>query len=169
MTDWEHKARDLFSLLTKTEAERDDAIAHDYRKLMCMGVGDGSGSLFVYGDYESIKAAQSRVFAYEKSLVERAALKARVAEVTKERDEARRQWKNYESAASDVWDRLQFAESSLAASRRQVEGLKEDLERIHSAADEGSYRGCPHCLQVMGMIDDALSALDAPQPEAADE
>lgn len=27
----------------------------------CMGVGDGSGKLFVYGDYESIKAAQAIV------------------------------------------------------------------------------------------------------------
>lgn len=32
----------------------------------CLGVGDGSGSLFVYGNYESIKAAQDKIFRSEK-------------------------------------------------------------------------------------------------------
>lgn len=46
-----------------------------------LGVGDGSGQLFVHGDYNSIKAAQAIV-------EERDQLRQRVAEVERERDEA---------------------------------------------------------------------------------
>ena len=40
----------------------------------CMGVGDGSGNLFVHGDYDSIKAAQAIVFRMERLKAENEAL-----------------------------------------------------------------------------------------------
>jgi hypothetical protein len=48
--------------------------------MMTLGVGDGSGRLFVYGDYDSIKAAQSISIAAEN-------LAKRVSELQKRRDE----------------------------------------------------------------------------------
>ncbi|MFO0451070.1 MAG: hypothetical protein ACK52I_20840 [Pseudomonadota bacterium] len=56
----------------------DAAEAHDYRKMTALGVGKGSGSLFVYGEYEAIKAAQALVFRAEKA--ERERDEARAAE-----------------------------------------------------------------------------------------
>lgn len=57
---------------------------------MTMGVGDGSGKLFVHGDYDSIKAAQAIVLRMEESLRERDALqeqvKALAAENVAQRD-----------------------------------------------------------------------------------
>lgn len=42
------------------EREEVEALrANDVRRMSQLGVGDGSGSLFVYGNYESIKAAQA--------------------------------------------------------------------------------------------------------------
>lgn len=32
---------------------------------MCLGVGDGTGNLFVYGDYDSIKTAQNKLLELE--------------------------------------------------------------------------------------------------------
>jgi hypothetical protein len=49
----------------------DDAEAHDYRKLTALGVGNGYGSLFVYGEYDAVKAAQALVFRAEKAERER--------------------------------------------------------------------------------------------------
>lgn len=45
----------------------DAAEARDYRKLTALGVGNGYGSLFVYGEYDAIKAAQDIVFRAEKA------------------------------------------------------------------------------------------------------
>jgi hypothetical protein len=58
------------------------AEAHDYRKMNCMGVGDGSGKLFVYGDYDSIKAAQALIFRSEEA--QRDLIKECVREVLNE-------------------------------------------------------------------------------------
>lgn len=54
----------------------------DPRLAMCMGVGDGSGQLFVYGDYDSIKAAQ-------RGVIERGELHATIARLTAELEAAR--------------------------------------------------------------------------------
>ena len=42
-----------------------------------IGVGDGSGSLFVHGDYESIKRVQSMIFELEKLRSENEELKSK--------------------------------------------------------------------------------------------
>lgn len=44
--------------LDAVRAERDEL---ELKTGVCMGVGTGAGNLFVYGDYESIKAAQAIV------------------------------------------------------------------------------------------------------------
>lgn len=49
--------------------------------MVCMGVGDGGGRLFVYGSHDSIKAAQATIFEVEK-------LRAYVVSLRQERDEA---------------------------------------------------------------------------------
>ena len=70
-----------------------------------MGVGDGDGNLFVYGDYDSIKAVQAIV-------LERDALKA---EIEKEKAKAH---KAQEVADWHLSHRT-FAESQLEAARKQ--------------------------------------------------
>lgn len=65
------KVQGLTDKLLNAERERDDARSElaEVRKVMLyngepgttMGVGDGTGNLFVTGDYESIKAAQKIV------------------------------------------------------------------------------------------------------------
>jgi hypothetical protein len=45
-------------VVPKINALRAAAKNHEY----CMGVGDGSGNLFVYGDEASIKAARALIF-----------------------------------------------------------------------------------------------------------
>lgn len=78
-------AMDVMSITSKHAAEMSTLVAEIKRMrgtldLPCsMGVGDGSGQLFVHGDYESIKAAQAIVF-------ERDAL---AAELVKTRDTMR--------------------------------------------------------------------------------
>ncbi|MBH3164577.1 hypothetical protein I5N01_05490 [Serratia marcescens] len=53
------------ALLADNEA-KDRRIAElEAKTAMTMGVGDGGGSLFVHGDYDSIKAAQHIVFENE--------------------------------------------------------------------------------------------------------
>ncbi|ENG6107634.1 hypothetical protein ACAY19_002305 [Serratia liquefaciens] len=53
------------ALLADNEA-KDKRIAElEAKTAMTMGVGNGGGSLFVHGDYDSIKAAQSIVFENE--------------------------------------------------------------------------------------------------------
>jgi len=55
----------ILELLADNEA-KDKRIAElEAKTAMTMGVGDGGGSLFVHGDYDSIKAAQSIVFENE--------------------------------------------------------------------------------------------------------
>ncbi|HFI5325863.1 TPA: hypothetical protein ACGQSM_003696 [Serratia liquefaciens] len=53
------------ALLADNEA-KDKSIAElEAKTAMTMGVGDGGGSLFVHGDFDSIKTAQSIVFENE--------------------------------------------------------------------------------------------------------
>lgn len=53
-----HVIRSMSSEIESLRAQLSD-------KNVSMGVGDGSGSLFVYGNYESIKATQSKIFELE--------------------------------------------------------------------------------------------------------
>jgi hypothetical protein len=55
--------------------ERDEALAHDIRSKVCMGVGDGSGQRFVYGDYESIKTVQAKLIRLQELATKCVALK----------------------------------------------------------------------------------------------
>lgn len=64
---------DAQGMIDKLTAERDDLKQWKEAHATKMGVGDGSGELYVYGDYDSIKAAQSIIF-------ERDALKAQLAD-----------------------------------------------------------------------------------------
>jgi hypothetical protein len=74
----EQRIRDqdrIIAHLRVVNGEQDQRIAElEKRTAVCMGVGDGSGQLFVYGDYDSIKAAQAGVFRRE-------AAEARIAEL----------------------------------------------------------------------------------------
>lgn len=71
------------------QAEKDELVASavalaariaelEAKTAVSMGVGSGSGRLFVHGDYESIKAAQEKIFRLE-------AAEARIAELEAER------------------------------------------------------------------------------------
>lgn len=53
----------------------------------CMGVGDGSGNLFVYSDYESIKAAQAIVLLAEQKTRELEQAQAKINEIQTELEE----------------------------------------------------------------------------------
>lgn len=52
LADYEALQAEFESLRTKTS--------------MSLGVGDGTGNLFVYGDYDSIKRVQALIFEFEK-------------------------------------------------------------------------------------------------------
>lgn len=74
---------DVFNLIKSAYIELQDRLtaaeSRDYKNLTCMGVGSGDGNLFVYGDYDSIKAAQNIV-------IERDQLRAKLSELDAEQD-----------------------------------------------------------------------------------
>lgn len=56
----------MLSYVERYERKEDETIKELKAKTACcMGVGSGDGNLFVYGTYESIKAAQALVFRAE--------------------------------------------------------------------------------------------------------
>lgn len=57
---------ELIERLERAEHERGALQQTLASRSTCMGVGDGNGKLFVYGDYESIKAAQAMVLELER-------------------------------------------------------------------------------------------------------
>ncbi len=64
---WSRIGGEAATALESLSRELAEARARDYRQMTCMGVGDGSGQLFVYGDYDSIKAAQRIVLRAEEA------------------------------------------------------------------------------------------------------
>lgn len=98
----------------------------------CMGVGNGSGNLFVYGDYDSIKAAQRIVLESEKL---RAALEEKDQELDKEGDilidtqESMREWKLRANAAEQREEHLKATVDVLSAKNAE-------LERANSAQND---------------------------------
>lgn len=90
----------------------------------CMGVGNGSGNLFVYGDYDSIKAAQRIVLEGEKL---RAALEEKDQELDKEGDilidtqESMREWKLRANAAEQREEHLKASVDVLSAKNAELE------------------------------------------------
>ena len=67
---------DLIAAADHIDAQAAEIAALRKKTQICMGVGDGAGNLFVYGDHESIKAAQNIVLRLGESAREIAALKA---------------------------------------------------------------------------------------------
>ena len=57
---------ELIERLERAEQERGALQQTLASRSTCMGVGDGNGKLFVYGDYESIKAAQAMILELER-------------------------------------------------------------------------------------------------------
>lgn len=70
---------DLRNAANIIDAQAAEIAALRAKTQICMGVGDGAGNLFVYGDHESIKAAQNIVLRLGESAREIAALKAELA------------------------------------------------------------------------------------------
>ncbi len=110
-----------------------------------------------------------------KENAERDALKARVAEVEKEREKDHARVTRALSQSQDWRHSADVASASLAASRRQVEVLKATLRRIAASdqhcygqnSEDGGERSGPFAV----IAEDALyraSKLDAPQEPATD-
>ncbi|MBN5198729.1 hypothetical protein JY494_04315 [Serratia marcescens] len=62
---WNVQQAKIIALLAELEAKDKRISELEAKTSMTMGVGDGSGSLFVHGDYDSIRAAQRIVLENE--------------------------------------------------------------------------------------------------------
>lgn len=74
------RLREMRGYVAALQAERDALRA---KTAVTLGVGSGGGSLFVYGDYESIKAAQDFIFRAERAESALEALREQVAGLVK--------------------------------------------------------------------------------------
>ena len=70
------RLREIRNYVAALQAERDTLRA---KTAVTLGVGSGGGSLFVHGDYDSIKAAQDFIFRAERAESTLEALRGQVA------------------------------------------------------------------------------------------
>lgn len=100
---------------------------------MTLGVGDGSGTLFVHGDYESIKAAQ-------RIGLERADLRSKIATLTQERDAMREElpvlWGQYDDEGRPLWISYRTRIAALEREIAELRAIVEEERGINSV-----YRG----------------------------
>lgn len=117
------------------------------RATCIMGVGDGSGNLFVHGDYDSIKAAQ-RITDDRSRLIE---LAAALTVATKT---------EYTEAATAVWNSLPQHLQEI------IDAAEERLEASLEADDGGHVDGlpdeprCPSSLHDTAELDERIAVAD---------
>lgn len=120
----------------------------------CMGVGNGSGNLFVYGDYDSIKAAQRIVLDSEKL---RAALEEKDQELDKEGDilidtqESMREWRQRANAAEQREEHLKATVDVLSAKNAELEQRLQQPIKLRSRVFEMMNVGGGHSIQVVSV------------------
>lgn len=71
---------------TRLEAQESEIARLRAKTQVSMGVGDGTGNLFVHGDYESIKTAQAKILRLDKAESALSDANKKVEELTRERD-----------------------------------------------------------------------------------
>jgi hypothetical protein len=110
----------------------------DPRLAMCMGVGDGGGKLFVYGDYDSIKAAQ-------RGVIERGEQRATIARLYAELEAARETISRLQAVRQDdearlglrmVQDQRNAAQVEVASLHADLKAARQALEPFAKAADQ---------------------------------
>lgn len=85
-----------------------DMVMQDYAKLrakteVSMGVGDGSGKLFVHGDYDSIKAAQAIIDRYIAAM-------GFISEVSKQKPEKPDYWSGCSQCERNIEEAKELTE-----------------------------------------------------------
>lgn len=131
--------------IDQVQRERDEARAYDYRRMTCMGVGDGSGNLYVYGDYGSIKALQGFVIRAEERIKE-------LHHLHRALDEARA------AALEEAADELKtFARSRPSPTR--------DYRQIEIGRFEGEQAACGYLGEELRKKAAAIRAALPPPPE----
>jgi hypothetical protein len=115
----------------ETSALRAELDALKLKTRYRMGVGDGAGQLFVYGDYDSIKAAQQTVFRAETAGRERDDAIGIVAVILQDGGQRAKAVGNRQAIgeAHAEWCKLV---RDLDEARAEAERLRKDAERLNS-------------------------------------
>jgi hypothetical protein len=133
--EWEAQFWAARKLYDHMERERDELRAKLEAlqlKTRCrMGVGDGTGQLFVYGDYDSIKAAQQTVFRAETAERERDEARAIVDACAKVIREAGRHTRGAHETPHDLAGLIEVMRRDLDYARAIASETNATISRIY--------------------------------------
>jgi hypothetical protein len=115
----------------ETSALRAELDALKLKTRYRMGVGDGAGQLFVYGDYDSIKAAQRIVLRAETAERERDEARAIVDACAKAIRETGRHTRGAHETPHDLAGLIEVMRRDLDEARAEAERLRKDAERLN--------------------------------------
>ena len=147
--------------LAAAERERDEL---RLKTAMTLGVGEGSGQLFVHGDYESIKACQRIIF-------EREAFWKKLDAMEIERDEANESARQAIERIAGYIGMIEARDATIAAQSAALAKARELVERarlnlsysrqdaVPTAAEAESNRNSAfhNCFEALAAIDATLA------------